>query len=95
MNPVGGRGYGGRGRGFWVRGGSRGWRNWFYSTGLPGWARAGRPAWADVSNTTATPIVRPEQELASLKQQAEYFKNELDRINRHIEQFEVERNKKQ
>jgi len=45
-NPIGGRGYGmGWGRGF--RGGGRGWRNWYYATGLPGWARAaqGIPAW--------------------------------------------------
>jgi len=30
-------GYGGRGFG----GGGRGWRNMYYATGLPGWARAG------------------------------------------------------
>ena len=40
MNPIPGRGFGmgfGRG-GFWGRG--RGWRNWFYATGLTGWQRA-------------------------------------------------------
>ena len=36
MNPIGGRGYWG-----WGRGGGRGWRNQFYATGLPGWQRAG------------------------------------------------------
>jgi hypothetical protein len=42
MNPVGGRGYWGRGRG-----GGRGFRHWYYATGLPGWARTpmGYPAW--------------------------------------------------
>jgi hypothetical protein len=39
MNPVGGRGYGGWGRGF--RGGGWGRRNWYYATGLTGWQRAG------------------------------------------------------
>ena len=45
MNPVGGRGFGGMGRGAW--GGGRGRRNWFYATGMPGWMRAGSgyPAW--------------------------------------------------
>ena len=37
MNPVGGRGFWGRGRG---GGGGRGWRNQFYATGLTGWQRA-------------------------------------------------------
>ena len=51
MNPIPGRGYFGRGRGFYGRGagrgGGRGRRNWYYATGLPGWARAaqGLPAW--------------------------------------------------
>ncbi|MBP7736900.1 MAG: DUF5320 domain-containing protein [Spirochaetes bacterium] len=38
MNPAcgRGRGSGGGGRGF---GGGRGWRNMFYATGLPAWAR--------------------------------------------------------
>ena len=90
MNPVGGRGYGGRGRG-----GGRGWRNRFYATGLPGWARAGQPAWDDVSYTPGMPTVRPEQELTGLKQQAEYFENTLDRINKRIEQLETESNKQQ
>ena len=41
MNAIPGRGYGG-----WGRGGGRGRRNWFYATGMPGWARAasGYPA---------------------------------------------------
>ncbi len=95
MNPVGGRGFGGRGRGFWGRGGGRGRRNRFYATGLPGWARAGQPAWDDVSYTPGMPTVRPEQELTGLKQQAEYFENVLDRINKRIEQLETESNNQQ
>ncbi|NMC44151.1 MAG: DUF5320 domain-containing protein, partial [candidate division Zixibacteria bacterium] len=42
MNPAPGRGFGmgfGRGRGF--GGGGRGWRHWYYATGLPGWMRFG------------------------------------------------------
>ena len=45
-SPMPGRGFSmGRGRGGgWGRG--RGRRNWYYATGLPGWARFGyAPAW--------------------------------------------------
>jgi hypothetical protein len=51
MNPVPGRGYSGRGYFGWGRGmgrgGGRGRRNWYYTTGLTGWQRAaqGLPAW--------------------------------------------------
>ena len=93
MNPVGGRGYWGRGRG-----GGRGWRNWYYATGLPGWARAayGWPARGGVMGpytpypAPVAPTVTAEQELTGLKQQAEYFQNTLDEIRKRIEQLEAE-----
>jgi len=90
MNPTGGRGFGGRGRGFWGRGGGRGWRNWFYATGLPGWARAGYgwPVWSGVPFGLDAPTVTAEQELDGLKQQAEYFQNALDGISKRIEELE-------
>jgi len=88
MNPAGGRGYFGRGRGFWGRGGGRGWRNWFYATGLPGWARAGYGFSGPVAPTPTT-----EQELEGLKQQAEFLQNSLSQINERIEQFEQENKK--
>jgi len=84
-NPVGGRGYWGRGRG---GGGGRarggfGWRNQYYATGLPGWARVG------VSFPgSATPTVTAEQEMTGLKQQAEFLQNNLSQINERIEQLE-------
>ena len=52
--PMSGRGAGfcrgGRNAGFtsaWGQGSGvgRGWRNWFFATGLPGWTRGGRGAW--------------------------------------------------
>ena len=51
-NPISGGGYGGRGRG---GGGGRGRRNWFYATGMPGWARAGAglPAWGGAAYAPA------------------------------------------
>jgi hypothetical protein len=95
MNPVGGRG-------FWGRGGGRGRRNWFYATGLPGWARAGYgwPAWGAAGYPNAPypapvgPAITTEQELTGLKQQAEYFKDALDEISKRIEELEKSEQKK-
>jgi len=95
MNPVGGRGYWGRGRGGgWGRG--RGFGRGF------GWARAGYgyPAWGDVDYPYApypAPFAQaptPENELTGLKQQAEYFQDALDEINKRMEQLEAESKKK-
>ncbi len=96
MNPVGGRGYWGRGRG-----GGRGWRHSYYATGLPGWARApmGYPAWGGPADTYApsagpfAPTMAAEQELGDLKKQSEYFQDALGQINNRIEQLEAESNK--
>jgi len=101
MNPVGGRGYWGWGRGF--RGGGRGWRNWYYATGLPGWARAGygMPAFGGAVNPYAyggapfTPAVAPQQELDSLKGQAEYLEDALDGIKKRIEELESQKSSKE
>ena len=92
MNPVGGRGYWGRGRGGgWGRGFGRGF----------GWARAGYgyPA-GGAAMYPYTPYPAPfapaqtaEQELADLKQQAEYFQDALDEIQKRMEQLEAESKK--
>jgi len=90
MNPVGGRGYWGRGRG-----GGRGRGRGF------GWARAGYgyPAPGGVVNpyppygAPAVPAMAPEQELAGLKQQAEYFQNALDEIKERMVELEQESKK--
>ena len=101
MNPIPGRGFGmgfGRGLGFWGRGGGRGWRNWFYATGLPGWQRAamGWPAWGmggmPPYPPTATPPSR-EQQLEALKRQAESFESVLSELRQRIEELESEKAK--
>ena len=56
-------------------GGGRGWRNMFYATGLPRWARAG----------FAPPM--PQQEAEALKEQAGWLKDQLDAINKRIEEI--------
>lgn len=68
-----GRGFRGRGAG-----GGRGWRNMFYATGLPAWARSAMPP--------ATPAA--PQELAVLKQQAEYLGSTLENIRKRIQEVE-------
>ncbi len=97
MNPVGGRGYGGWGRGF--RGGGFG-RGRGFGRGF-GWARTGYgyPAWGAANYpyapypAPAAPTVAPEQELAGLKQQAEYFQNALDEIKERMAELEQESKK--
>ena len=58
------------------RGGGRGWRNQFYATGLPGWARYG-----GVQQTS-------EQEVDVLKSQAELLKTQLENIQKRLEELE-------
>ena len=83
-NPVGGRGMGMG----WGRGAGRGWgwRNQYYATGLPGFAQAGYGGPVSAAS--------PEQELADLKQQAEYFRNALDGISKRIEEVEKAKQEK-
>ncbi len=79
-NPVPGRGWG-----YGQGGGGRGWRNRFYATGRPRWARyayAPEPAW-DVP-----PPLTQEQELEGLRQEAEWLKGQLDAISQRIENIE-------
>lgn len=104
-NPLPGRGLGwgpvlslskGFGRGFWRRGrrgGGRGWRHWYYATGLPGWARFGYgPAWGTppyaAYGAPYAPTMTREQEIEMLKDQAEYFQDALDGITKRIEELE-------
>lgn len=80
MNPVGGRGFWGVGRG---RGGGRGWRHQFYATGVPGWARSGCGFGA-----AAGPAAPAESEIDVLKQQAEFLQSSLSQINQRIQDIE-------
>jgi hypothetical protein len=91
-NPMPGWGFGmgwGRGRG---GGWGRGWRNMYYATGLPGWARYGyAPAWGAPPAAAYGPYGAPptrEQETEFLKSQAEMLKEELDAISQRIAELE-------
>lgn len=89
MNPIPGRGFFGRGRGFFGRGGGRGWRNWYYATGLPGWVRASLeyPAFGGWVNPYGAEIT-PKKEVEILRKQAEILKEELEDIQTRIETLE-------
>jgi hypothetical protein len=64
------------------RGGGRGWRNMFYATGLPGWARAG------MDTESAVPGMTRKQELDALKQQAEEASQVLENLSKRISELE-------
>ena len=91
VNPVGGRG-------FWGRGGGWGRRNGYYATGLPGRARAERgwPAWGGAAGQYAagapfTPGLAAGQQLDALKGQAKYLEGALGEINRRVEELKTQR----
>ena len=83
-NSVPGRGFGmglGRGRGF---GGGRGWRHWFYASGLPGWLRLGGYATPDMYQKPD-----PAAEKQALKSQAAALQSELDLIKSRLGEIEA------
>jgi len=88
----GGRGWSGGWGGGW--GGGRGWRHWYYATGLPGWARFGyAPAWGEPPAWGYGPDVAPpspQEEAGFLKRQAEWLQQQLDAISQRIQELEQE-----
>ncbi|MEW5994720.1 MAG: DUF5320 domain-containing protein [Candidatus Zixiibacteriota bacterium] len=100
MNPAYGRGFGwgrgwgrgfGRGRGM---GFGHGWRHGYYATGLPGWARGHaypypyQAGFRAASGTATSSKAARTEELAYLKEQARYFTEALDDINKRIEELQ-------
>jgi hypothetical protein len=89
------------GRGVYGRGGGRGWRHWYYATGLPGWMRTqmGYPAWgAGVYPYTPYPYapeITPQQEAEMLKKQAQGMQEEITIINERINELEKLAEKKE
>ncbi len=78
-NPVGGRGFFGRGRGFGGRGG--------------GFGRGRGYSWAGAGFGFPVPVQSPitgEQEMQELKQQAEFLQSSLGQINERINQLQTE-----
>ncbi len=82
-----GRGFGG-GRCF--GGGGRGWRNMFYATGLPFWARGypAFPAGYEPEGSVNQGQFTPEREVEALKAQSEFFRKQMDVLNGRIKEME-------
>lgn len=93
MGPLTGRGAGYcAGYGPWAAGGGfgmgrgglgcgrggRGYRHWFYATGLPGWMRA--PG-------VAAPAADPERTKQALRSRAEALEAELEAIRSRLDQM--------
>jgi len=81
MNLPFGRGPGLGRAGYWGRGG-RGHRNWYYATGLPGWARFDAPAWGTLP-AYAAPMAQ-DQEAVLLEQQAAWLRQQLGALEERI-----------
>ncbi len=81
-NPMGGRG-----RGFWGRGRGGGGRGRGFGMGRFGWPvmDVGYPAYGGVPVTPNT-----EQELETLKQQANYFQGALEDIQKRIDELQAQ-----
>ncbi len=88
MNPYGGR-YWGRGGGFgFGRGGGWGYRNMYYLTGLPGWARYGYAT--PFYGTSVDPDTVKNNERNFLKNEAEFLRNSLSSIEKRLADLEGE-----
>lgn len=95
MNAGPGMGLGmGRGMGGGRGGGGRGWRNMYYATGQPGWARAGwmpaygQPPVAPYGAVPYGPAPTAADEAELLKTQAEYFEGALNDIKTRLSELE-------
>ena len=105
-NPSGGRFFG-AGRGFFGGRGARGrgYRNWYYATGLPGWQRyySGMPAWGGMVAPPVNPYfnpytdaaLTPDQEKEMLAQQADVLRQQIEDIQARLDELEAEPAKKE
>jgi len=96
MNPA--RGWGrGRGFGFFGRGGGggRGWRHWYYATGLPGWARGGfgPGPYAGPAYGAYGPEMSAKEEIDVLHEEAGFLRKEIEEIEKRIASLEKEEKK--
>ena len=87
MNP--GRGFGfGMGRGGGFGGHGRGWRNQYWATGLPGWARGGRLFGPETYPPPYAAEIPREEELRTLKSQSNILENNLSELKKRITELE-------
>ncbi len=86
-----GRGFFGR-RGRDIRrgfgSGGWGWRHWYYTTGLPHWARWDAPP--STAYDAAHPSLSREQEVQMPQEEAEWLKSQFDAINKRLDELSQE-----
>lgn len=90
-NPAFGRGLGqrfGQGFGGGGFGGGRGYRNRYFATGQPGWARGGRFLPAEMPQQNATANYSREQEIQVLKSQSEALQSEMTELRARLAELE-------
>lgn len=88
MNPGYGSGFWGQGRGG-GRGRGRGWGNWFGRPGLPGWQSVDPSVYGPAyAYPPSAPNLTREQEIGTLKGEAEYLGNALEDVKKRIEELE-------
>jgi hypothetical protein len=83
-NAVPGRGFGWRGR---LRGRGGGFRHGFHATGLPGWARFGAAGGFPAVPMTPALGAAPVEEVAVLREQAEYLAEALEEVRARLEEL--------
>ncbi|MFO7743304.1 MAG: DUF5320 domain-containing protein [Anaerolineae bacterium] len=88
MGMAWGRGWGGGWGGAWGRG--RGWRRGYYATGMPFWARYGAGYAPAAGYPPYGPAPTKEQEIATLRTQADWLRESLDAITSRIQELEQE-----
>ena len=62
----------------------------FHATGLTGWQRAamGSPAFgSDGLGTSTAPVMAKDQEVETLKRQAEFLADQIEAVKRRIEEL--------
>lgn len=78
--------------GFFGRGRGRGFRHWFYATGLPRWARFwGGPAFVPAWH----PLASEEDWVEFLKEKAAFLEKTLEGIRQDIKDLEERKEKKE
>jgi len=81
------------------RGGGRGYRNFYYATGLPGYARysMGLPAWGNAGyspyadNPFSEQDIDSKQEAEYLKSQSEFLSQQLSNIQERLSELEKQK----
>ena len=82
VNPIPGRRFFGRGRGWFGRGGGRGLGRGYFSRGFPGWGYYGAPVYPNPSE------LNPEEEVSLLKEDAKVLKEQLKELQGYIDTLE-------